>query len=389
MDLLCKLKSPVLRDNRKCEANGLDPTSLISSGLNFIGGLISNRTNKKLVRETNAMTRELTEKQMQLQQQQFQQQMDYQTMDWQRNRQAALEDWARDNAYNDPRAQMERYAAAGLNPFMMMSGQNAAIANTESVAGGSSPSPGSMPSVPNFAVPQDTTAQTFTSAIGQYLQAKQIGSDSRLKEEQANQLSIDNRTRNINNLVDIYKTMSEIDTQLENRKLSEAQRKNLEQERLILEDTVQTLNMTLDARIKKPKLENYLLDRNARQLSLEGDRIEIQKKIDNSLAYSERLARLHIDEQNVRVLSASVSNILAQTDLTLEQKRTQVAETAKKWIEANNIDPDTPQGKQAFDFVESQIWKNYEVRDPRGNTYTSGDYYKRRNVKKSNRRYSR
>lgn len=351
MDLLSKLKSPVLRDSRKC--GDFDWAGAIGAGLNFVGGLIGNNTNKKLVRETNAMTRELTEKQMALQQQQFQQQMDYQTMDWERNRKAALEDWIRNNAYNDPRAQMARYAAAGLNPYLMMSGQNAAIANTDSVAGGSSPSPGSIPSVPNFQVPHDSTAEMFTNAIGLFLQAKQVGSDARLKDEQANQLSIDNRTRNIRNIVDIHEALSRIDSQLENRKLSQAQRKNLEKERLILEDTVQTLQMTLDARIKKPELENYMLQQNARQLSLDADRIEIQKKIDRVLAVDERLARLHVDQQNVRVLNASVSDILASRDLKRQQKEQALAQTCKTWFEANNINPSSEAGKAVIDALKT------------------------------------
>lgn len=344
MDLLFKLKSPVTRDFRKC----IDPlvgASMINAGIGLVSGLISNGTNKKLVRETNAQNRAMFDEQMALQQSQFQQQMDYQNMDWQRNRQAVLDDWARNNAYNDPSAQMARYSAAGLNPYMMMAGQNAAIANSESSAGGSSPSPASMPSIPQMQVPHDTTAEAFNNAISQYLQAKSVSADSDLKQQQSTQLAIDNRTRNVRNIVDLHKTIHEINDIIEHQKLSKAERDNLEQERLILEDTVTVLNQTFDARVKKPELDNYLLDRQARNLNLEGDRIQIQKNLDDMFARDERLAKLHIDQQNVRVLNASVSQILANTDLTKEQKETQVAHTAKTWLETNQINPDSEQGK--------------------------------------------
>lgn len=45
---------------------------------------------------------------------------------WQRERQAALEDWNRENAYNSPAAQMERYKAAGLNPNLIYGQSNTA-----------------------------------------------------------------------------------------------------------------------------------------------------------------------------------------------------------------------------------------------------------------------
>lgn len=387
MDLLSKINTPVLRDNRKC--GEFDWAGAIGSGLNFIGGLIGNHTNKKLVRETNAMTRELTEMQMALQQQQFQQQMDYQTMDWQRNRQALLEDWIRNNDYNDPRSQMARYAAAGLNPYLMMFGQNAAIANTESVAGGSSPSPGSMPSVPNFQVPHDDTSQVIDNAIGRYLQAKQVESDSAVKQEQAAQLAIDNRSRNVRNYLDLANLRADLQNKVDEHKLNGESLKKAQREIDILDDTIAVLGATFDSRVKAPHLQNLATRYAGEKLEVETRIAEFEDSLNREFARDERLAKLRIDQRQIGVLSATISNIIANTDLTNQQFKTEVAKTVKEWFEANKINPDSEQGKQAFDFIESQIWKNYEVRDPRGNTYTSGDYYKRRNVKKLNRRYSR
>ena len=66
-----------------------------------------------------------------LKQHQIDQQMayDYADMDWQRNRQAALEDWARETHYNSAAAVAARYRAAGLNPALMMQGSSAAQAS--------------------------------------------------------------------------------------------------------------------------------------------------------------------------------------------------------------------------------------------------------------------
>lgn len=79
-----------------------------SAGLGFLGGLFqggfnyaaqkqANETNLQITRETNAANRQLAE------------------YEWNKN----LEMWNRQNQYNSPAAQMQRYKDAGLNPNLI------------------------------------------------------------------------------------------------------------------------------------------------------------------------------------------------------------------------------------------------------------------------------
>ena len=79
--------------------------SLISGAANLLGGLFgassankAAKTQLQAVRETNALNKELA----------------FQQNEWN------LQQWYRQNAYNDPTAQMSRFRAAGINPYFAL-----------------------------------------------------------------------------------------------------------------------------------------------------------------------------------------------------------------------------------------------------------------------------
>lgn len=342
--------SPSLFDSRKC---GVEDGA-IAAGVNFIGGLISNNTNKKLVRETNAQNLAMFNQQMAQQEKQFQQTMDYQTMDWNRNRQAALEDWYRETEYNDPLKQKERYMNAGINPALAMQGQNAAIGSMESSAGGSSPSPGSMPGIPQLQAPQDQLGENIARATDMYLRSRATESDSRLKDEQANQIAIDNRTREQMNIVELNKVRNELRLQRQKLKYGSKDYERLSKEIELLDDQIAVNFATFDARVKKPEVENFVTHETGRQFMIEADRLQIQKNLDDLFAYDERLAKLQLDRTSIAQLSASIANLRANTSLTYQQKNLAYAETCKKWLEANDLNPNSERGRYLLDLLELQ-----------------------------------
>lgn len=88
---------------------------LLAAGLaagGIIGGAISqgtaNHTNIKLAKYQNEYNRQHQEREFQFNKEQSE-------LEWQRN----LAQWQRENAYNDPAAQMQRLQAAGLNPNLV------------------------------------------------------------------------------------------------------------------------------------------------------------------------------------------------------------------------------------------------------------------------------
>lgn len=130
----------------------------------FIGGLLSNRSQSR----TNQMN------------------MNFQREMYARQRADALSDWDRQNAYNSPIAQMDRFKAAGLNPNLIY-GQMSNSPSVRSSSDGSSP--GAKPADYGFIA--DVFNQFF---MIQKMQAdtNQIEALTRLARERALGVGIEN-----------------------------------------------------------------------------------------------------------------------------------------------------------------------------------------------------
>lgn len=131
--------------------NPLIAPALIAGGAGLLGGLFSgifgnksasnaNAANLQATRETNNMNMQIAAYQADANERLM---MRYMDKDFQNNyalwkRQVDQEqlNWERDNAYNDPSAVMERYANAGINPYVAMSGSLGSAATTPAQSGG-------------------------------------------------------------------------------------------------------------------------------------------------------------------------------------------------------------------------------------------------------------
>lgn len=161
--------------------------AMISAGSSLLGGLLgsnsqsqANKTNLKIARETNALNYKM-----------FQEQNAYNKEMWQLN-----------NDYNDPSNQAKRLQDAGFNPYL----------TGDVSAGTSSSAPSSVP-LPNLVTPQvqpnmafsnalpeigsalsniplqqaafdKSNAETFSTLIGAYVNAKSAGKDWKTKDIQ-------------------------------------------------------------------------------------------------------------------------------------------------------------------------------------------------------------
>ena len=152
--------------------NPLIGSSIISGGASLLGGLFGSSSSKKAakaqlqaVRETNALNKELA----------------FQQNEWN------LQQWNRQNAYNDPSAQMARYRAAGINPYFALS--NITSGNAE----GTLSSADLANQQPVTSPLQGQSGQIFGSALSQ---AAQFGTsafyDNQIKAEQAKNLQLKN-----------------------------------------------------------------------------------------------------------------------------------------------------------------------------------------------------
>lgn len=160
----------------------MDPilgAALIGGGASLLGSLFgsagqssANRTNLQIARETNQMQKQLQDEQNA----------------WN------LEQWNRNNQYNTPSAQMDRYRSAGLNPYLMMSGGAAGSGNSQSPAQGVNPSQLSTPTMQSYD-PSASFGQ-ISSIIGDYgrmlHEQKMSEADTRLKNAEAGNMEIRN-----------------------------------------------------------------------------------------------------------------------------------------------------------------------------------------------------
>lgn len=146
--------------------------AIITGGASLLGGLFGSHSSSKAaskqlqaVRETNALNKELA----------------YQQNEWN------LQQWNRQNAYNTPFAQMQRYRDAGINPFFAAS--NITGGNAE----GTLSSADLANQQPVTSPLQGQSGRLFGTAISQ---AAQFGTsafyDNQIKAEQAKNLQLKN-----------------------------------------------------------------------------------------------------------------------------------------------------------------------------------------------------
>lgn len=105
-------------------------------GASFLGAMSQSSANKQnynIAQMNNQWAEKMMDKQNQYNIEQWQREADYNT-----------EMWNKTNEYNSASSQVQRYKDAGLNPALMMGGQNAGVAQSSSAPSGNSvglPSP--------------------------------------------------------------------------------------------------------------------------------------------------------------------------------------------------------------------------------------------------------
>ena len=166
--------------------------AIVGAGASLLGNIFgsrnndnANNTNIRLAAENRDFQREMWDKQVAYNQDMWNQQVAYNK-----------EMWNAQNAYNDPSAQVARLRAAGINPYLAMSGGNAAgIAGS---AGSASPGSVGLPSGSSASVnPYIPDSRGFVDAAinlsNQFYQARKLDSEVAINEATAEGLNIQNQ----------------------------------------------------------------------------------------------------------------------------------------------------------------------------------------------------
>lgn len=169
--------------------------SAIGAGASLIGGAGStaaqNAANKEIAQMNNAFNEKMFDKQVAYNKEMYQQQLGDQWKFYNDAKQNSWDLYNDQKEYNSASAQRERLEAAGLNPYLMMSGGSAGVAQ-----GGSSPS-GAAPSAQGVTPPTATSYSAdysgITAGLGRAIDVLSSMPDRKVKEAQADNLRIEGK----------------------------------------------------------------------------------------------------------------------------------------------------------------------------------------------------
>lgn len=193
-------------------ALGSVASSLIGGTMNANAIKSSNQSNVELSSDMRKWNEKMYDKEVVFAREQRDAQLRASQALMDRSNEFSLDMWKRENAYNSPTAQMERWRDAGLNPYLMTSGASAGIAAPLTSASGSAAS-GAVPSAPSMNAPTmqpavtdlGTPAGILANLAGQLLNKRKQDADIANIEQQTNGKEIENRFMQARILAEIDK----------------------------------------------------------------------------------------------------------------------------------------------------------------------------------------
>ncbi len=169
--------------------------SAIGAGASLIGGAGStaaqNAANKEIAQMNNAFNEKMFDKQVAYNKEMYQQQLGDQWKFYNDAKQNSWDLYNDQKEYNSASAQRERLEAAGLNPYLMMSGGSAGVAQSGSVPSGGSPSAQGV--TPPTATSYSADYSGITAGLGRAIDVLSSMPDRKVKEAQADNLRIEGK----------------------------------------------------------------------------------------------------------------------------------------------------------------------------------------------------
>ena len=161
----------------------IDPgtATLATGGLSALTGFLGSGMSNKSVKRSIKAAKEINQINNEFNASEALKNRDFQTSEREASQQWNLDQWNRENAYNDPSAQRARMEAAGFNPYNMnIDTGSASTSGAQSSPGsGSQASPSQVPSLPAY-TGYAADFQNVASGIAQIGNAVSSGIDARL-----------------------------------------------------------------------------------------------------------------------------------------------------------------------------------------------------------------
>lgn len=278
---------------------------LIGAGLGLGGSVASGLMQSHAVTESNKMNllgvRETNEANKEM----FQQALNYQT-----------DMWEKTNAYNTPEAQRQRYEAAGLNPYLMMSQGNAGEASSMT---GLSPSQLQAPHVEPVPSPYQGLTE-IPSHLSSF-------ADTTLKQETAYGLSLDNKMKLVdvrNKTLEKYLSIQNLLYELRNKRT----KSNYDEAQInVLEKTAKSLELDLKYQ------EDFLQSRNNLQREQSNKAYEDAQKAHWESEYQRQLSEAfpQMNAAQLKLLAAQMADAYASAGAHRAAAGMYSAQEGKAW----------------------------------------------------------
>lgn len=293
----------------------------IAAGANTAATVMTNNANKQIAQMNNAFNEKMLQKQMDYNKEMYHQQLGDQWSFYNDAKENQWQMYEDTKEYNSASAQRERLEAAGLNPYLMMSGGNAGIATSNSAPSGSAPAGQgvSIPTASSYAADYSGLAQGVGQAIDVYNQI-------RLQKAQQGKISAEENNIRIEGKYKAALMIAEIANKIQNTK-SQAAKTALE---TIMTGVQRDLIRAQTDKVKGETTYNAILTRGASvDVLMKSETLKVlPQQLRNSLAeqtaniavkYAQRdLTKKQVDHEVEKIVNTIAQRGLigAQTDAT-------------------------------------------------------------------------
>lgn len=303
-------------------AIGASAATLIGSGIlgaSAIGSTVAgNKGNASIAQQSNAFNEKMLQKQMDYNTQMYQQQLGDQ---WQFYNDAKQNSWDMFNAsneYNSASAQRERLEAAGLNPYLMMSGGNAGTATAQASSQASSPSAQGV--TPPTATPYSADYSGITQGLGMMLDKIATQPDRDVKSAEANNLRIEGKYKAAKTIAEIVNLRTNAKTQ-EGRLALDRLIYSIDKDLKMSQMSVNSENIAnMQAQRKLINVQTLFAEKQLSWMDAQNKMDLAQKAADIQLKYAQgALARKQVEHEIKKI-----SETVARTEGQILQNTSQV-----------------------------------------------------------------
>ena len=322
--------------------------SAIGAGASLIGGAGStaaqNAANKEIAQMNNAFNEKMFDKQVAYNKEMYQQQLGDQWKFYNDAKQNSWDLYNDQKEYNSASAQRERLEAAGLNPYLLMSGGSAGVAQSGAAPSGGAPSGQGV--TPPTATPYSADYSGITAGLGRAIDVLSSMPDRKVKEAQADNLRIEGKYI-------AGKAMAQI---LQMRTEAKTKEARLALDKLIadFDNNLKVSNMAVNeqnvaeskARTQLAVTENLMRQQELSFLP-QAQKLQLaQGAADIALKYSQK----QLTDEQARHEVQKLAETMARTQLTNQKYWTEQANTVNAQLENTS--------KQMDNQFQSETYKN-------------------------------